>query len=198
MLWHQDMATMKDCIIIIPRVCLISKQKHEYFVYIFWTLLSAYLPLSCETAGIYSGSQWRIGLLYPALCVALSAACGHLATMRHSGKRYSFFPPKLPDCCRALTAPAGDVLVNSLNLLSDSNLSLDLACQRPALSSCWCLTLRLSDSGPSDCGPSRLAVRRVEKAPVWRSWLTMRLSVGLLPQIRLGIKRAYHRVSTQA
>lgn len=80
---------------------------------------------------------------------------GHDASFREI---HCFSLTKLPNVA-ILTLPVGKNLFR--------HLFLDCLSQLPAVSTCWCLMLRISDSGPSGSGPNRLAVRCVEKIPAW-------------------------------
>lgn len=198
---HWDMPTIKfsERFYCNNALCLSDKQTKTEILCLHFLSSAFYLfaivLLNCRDLSRLAGEH-RLALSCPLCCiVSCMLTPGYDASFR---KVLRFFPTNTAWMLLYSYNTSGRRVRQFSESFSKSNLSLDWVCQLPAVSSCWCLTLRVLGSGPLGCGLSRLTARCVEKAPVWRSWLTMKLSVGLPPQIRLVIKGAYHNVPMQS
>lgn len=176
-----------DRVFIVAKLVIKPKQAEMFF---FCTLLTPHLPFPCRALTL--------------LCLQ----CSHVNIETQRKKTCPILPSDtaapgffyVSQCCAVLQWCSKkkweNMTPNSLIqamwwCCAQSGLSLDRAWKLPAASSWWCLMPKTPDSGPSSWDQSRPAVQCAEKTPVWHSWRTMRLSVGLLPRIRLVIRDTF-------
>lgn len=136
-------------------LCLCDKTNRNVVCYLFSIVFWNFWGFFVLSLRIRLTAETRLFLSCSLCCIAIHTP-GHDVSLR--GTLHCSSPPKLPNVA---------TLWLNKSLTPFHLLSLDRPSQRPAVNSCWCLTLRISDSGPSSCGPNRPAARCVENTPAW-------------------------------